>query len=232
MDPKSTKVIACATVIEEMLPFMPAGMAYEVLDFGLHLSPGKLKEKLQEAVDASCNAFDTILLGYGLCSMAVIGLQSRQCRLVMPRVDDCIAIFLGSCQAYLEQSRKEPGTYYLTKGWIEAADTPFDEYERLVTQYGKLRADWVMNAMLKHYTRLVYIDTGQAEKSAYIDYARKTADQFNLRFEELSGSNALVLKLLNGNWDHEILVIEPEKTITYLDFKTPSSHSHYEITSQ
>ena len=30
-----TKVIACATVIEEMLPLMPPDIAYEVLDFGL-----------------------------------------------------------------------------------------------------------------------------------------------------------------------------------------------------
>lgn len=222
MDPKTTKVIACATVIEEMLPFMPTEMAYEVLDFGLHLTPGKLKEKLQEAVDASCNLYDTILLGYGLCSMAVIGLQSRQCRLVVPRVDDCIAIFLGSCQAYQEQSRKEPGTYYLTKGWIEVADTPFDEYESLVNQYGRKRAEAIMHAILKNYTRLVYIDTGHTEKDAYLSYARKTAGQFNLRFEELSGSKDLILKMLNGSWDQEFLVVEPGKTITYLDFKNIS----------
>jgi hypothetical protein len=137
MDPKRAKVIACATVIEEMLPFMPTEMAYEVLDFGLHLTPGNLRSKLQEAIDASCVHFDTVLLGYGLCSMALVGLTASNCTLVTPRVDDCIAIFLGSRQAYNEQSRKEPGTYYLTKGWIEVADTPFDEYERMVAQYGK-----------------------------------------------------------------------------------------------
>ena len=102
MDPKRTKVIACATVIEEMLPYLPGNMAYEVLDFGLHQSPGRLKDKLQAAVDASCKDFDTIMLGYGLCSMAVIGLRANHCTLVMPRVDDCIAIFLGSHQAYLQ----------------------------------------------------------------------------------------------------------------------------------
>ena len=87
MDPSRTKVIACATVIEEMLPYMPKGMAYQVLDFGLHLVPGKLKETLQEAVDASCADFDTILLGYGLCSLAIVGLKAPDCTLVMPRVD-------------------------------------------------------------------------------------------------------------------------------------------------
>jgi len=221
MDPSRTKVIACATVIEEMLPYMPAGMAYEVLDFGLHLAPGKLKETLQQAIDVACADFDTILLGYGLCSLAIVGLKAPGCTLVMPRVDDCIAIFLGSRQVYSQQARAEPGTYYLTKGWIEVADTPFDEYERMVAQYGEERARRLMATMLKHYTRLVYIDTGHDDKRPYIDYARKTADQFNLRFEELRGSNELILRLLSGPWDEEFLVVPPGQTITYLLFKQP-----------
>jgi hypothetical protein len=36
IDPQTFKLIACATVIEEMLPLMPPELAYEVLDFGLH----------------------------------------------------------------------------------------------------------------------------------------------------------------------------------------------------
>lgn len=219
MDADRTKVIACATVIEEMQPFMPPEMAYEVLDFGLHLTPNTLKSRLQEAIDASCGSFDAILLGYGLCSMALIGLQSRNCTLVTPRVDDCISIFLGSGKAYAEQVRQAPGTYYLTKGWIEVADSPFDEYERMVHKYGQARADRLMQAMLKNYTRLVYIDTGHSDNQTYIDYTKATAAKFNLRYEEMRGSNALVLKLLNGPWDEEMLVVGPGKTITYLDFK-------------
>ncbi len=139
----------------------------------------------------------------------------------MPRVDDCIAIFLGSRQRYSQQAKAEPGTYYLTKGWIEVADTPFDEYERMVEQYGETRARRLMAAMLKHYTRLVYIDTGHADKRPYVEYARKTASQFDLRFEELRGSNDLILKLLLGPWDEEFLVVPPGETITYLLFKQP-----------
>lgn len=222
MDPKRTKIIACATVIEEMLPFMPAGMAYQVLDFGLHLSPNRLKEKLQSEIDSSCADYDTILLGYGLCSLAVVGLSAKSCSLVIPKVDDCIAIFLGSHQAYRDQANKEPGTYYLTKGWIEVADTPFDEYERMVAKYGQERADYIMHAMLKNYTRLVYIDTGHDNNQPYIDYAQKTAAKFNLRFEEIRGSNALVVKMLTGPWDDDFLIVKPGHTITYLDFKSPS----------
>ena len=118
-----TKVIACATVIEEMLPLLPAEMTYDILDFGLHLNPGNLRDTLQTTIDTASAEADTILLGYGLCSMAVVGLKATNCTLVVPRVDDCIAIFLGSRAAYQAQSSQEPGTYYLTKGWIEVSDT-------------------------------------------------------------------------------------------------------------
>lgn len=219
MDISRIKILACATVIEEILPLLPDGMAYEVLDFGLHLSPPNLRNRLQQAVDTAGGQFDTLLLGYGLCSLAIIGLKANSCRLVIPRTDDCIAIFLGSQKAYTEQARKEIGTYYLTKGWIEVADTPFDEYERLVEQYGIERAERIMKMMLKNYTRLVYIDTGHSDNAKYIAYAQKIAAQFNLRFEEIRGSNSLLLKLLNGEWDDEFLVVEPGETITYLDFK-------------
>lgn len=220
-DPSKTKVIACATVIEEMQPLLlPLNIAYEVLDFGLHLIPDNLKKTLQQSIDDNCVQYDTLILGYGLCSMAIIGLHTRNCTLVIPRVDDCIAIFLGSKEAYREQAQKEPGTYYLTKGWIEVSDTPFEEYKRLVDKYGEERADHIMKVMLKHYTRLAYIDTGQSDQEQYREYARNTARKFNLRFEEIPGSDTLIRKLLFGPWDEEILIAPPDQTIEFLDFKT------------
>lgn len=219
-DYQKTKIIACATVIEEMQPYLPEGISYEVLDFGLHLIPENLKQKLQEAIDASCADYETLILGYGLCSMAAVGLKANNCTLVLPRVDDCISIFLGSIEEYHLQIKKAPGTYYLTKGWIEVADTPFDEYERLVEKYGSGRADRIMKAMLKHYTRLAFIDTGRGDNSPYVEMAKKTAAKFNLQFEEMTGSNDLTLKMLRGPWDDDFLVVPPGGVISYMDFKS------------
>jgi len=211
-------VIACATVIEEMRPFLPEGVSSETLDFGLHLRPSELKKSLQEKIDQSSQHADVVLLGYGLCSMAVVGLRATTAYLVIPRVDDCIAIFLGSCKAYQEQSKKEPGTYYLTKGWIEVGDTPFQEYQRLTEKYGEAKAMRMIQLMLKNYRRLAFINTGQYEIERYRDYARRTAEKFSLRFEEIDGSPALVRKMVFGPWDEEFLVIEPGQTIEYTDF--------------
>jgi hypothetical protein len=213
------KILACATVIEEMLPLMPPGMEHEVLDFGLHVRPEELKKVLQNAIHESSTKFDTIILGYGLCSQAVVGLVAENCTLVIPRVDDCIAIFLGSESAYRKQLHSVPGTYYLTKGWIKAGDTPFDEYDVLVKRYGEEKAGRIIHQLLKNYTRLALINTGQYELEHYRDLTRKMAERFNLRYEEIQGSDSLIKKMLYGPWDDEFVIAPPGRTVTFMDFK-------------
>ena len=83
-----TKIIACSLVIEELLPYLPSDMEWQALDAGLHLSAEVLRRSLQEAIDASAGSAEIILLGYGLCSQAVVGLQANGCTLVIPKVDD------------------------------------------------------------------------------------------------------------------------------------------------
>ncbi|HQJ52747.1 MAG: hypothetical protein BWY10_02022 [Chloroflexi bacterium ADurb.Bin180] len=210
---KHIAVIACATVIEEMLPLMPAGMEWRRLEFGLHVCPEKLRTSLQATIDELVAAHPgvelTILLGYGLCSQALLGVEARGCTLVAPRVDDCIAIFLGSRAAYHQQAGSEPGTYYLTKGWCEQGETPFAEYEDAVARFGAARAERIFRLMMAHYTRLALINTGHYEMSHYRAYARRTAERFGLRYEEIPGASTLVKKLLFGPWDDELVVLSP-----------------------
>jgi hypothetical protein len=213
-----TLVIACATVFEEMASHLPAGMQYQVLEFGLHANPNRLRSALQEAIDAVSGQFDRILLGYGLCSRAVEGVQANGCSLVIPRVHDCIAIFLGSHAAYCDQSGSEPGTYYLTKGWIEAGDMPFAEYDRLVEKYGQEKAIYLLKLMLANYKRLALINTGQYAIDRYREYARSMAEQFDLRYEEIDGSDALVKKLVHGPWDEDFVILQPGETFRLEQF--------------
>lgn len=218
-DRKHKKIIACATVIEEVRPLLPPGVTTEVLDFGLHCTPDKLREALQETINRACPEVDTIILGYGLCSMGVVGLTAKTCTLVVPRTDDCIALFLGSSAAYRQQSEKKPGTYYLTKGWIEVNDTPLDEHKQLVKKYGQERADKVMKVMFKHYTRLVYIDTGNTDRKKYREWAQLNAKSLNLRYEEIPGDISLIRKMIYGPWDGDFVVARPGETITFEDFR-------------
>ncbi len=204
--------MACATVMEEALPLLPAGMGHRVFDFGLHVNPGRLRQTLQAEIDAVRGRYDTILLGYGMCSQGILGLKAEGCRLVAPRVDDCIALFLGSSAAYARECRREPGTYFLTKGWIEVGDTPFSDYERSLARYGEEKAARIFKLMMGNYKRLALIDTGGYALEKYRQYAREAAARFGLRFEEIEGSQALIRKMISGPWDEDFVVLEPGET--------------------
>jgi hypothetical protein len=205
--------------MEEIRPYLPPGTACSVLDFGLHANPSGLRDTLQETIDSAANTAETVILGYGLCSMAVVGLRANGCTLVVPRVDDCIALCLGSQETYRAQFKSEPGTYYLTGGWIKAGESLFRQHERLVQIYGQERAERLLGSMLKNYTRLAFIDTGQPDSAGYRQYSRSMAERFGLRYAELPGSERLIRKMLSGIPDQEVVVARPGQTITYLDFK-------------
>ncbi len=218
MDHSTSKIIACKTVIEELKHLKPEGMAHEELDFGLHNSPKKLNELLQETIDRSKKA-KTLILGYGLCSQAVIGLKASHCTLVVPKVDDCIALFLGSSKEYRERVQKEPGTYYLTKGWIEACDSPFEEFDRLKEKYGPEKAQRIMDIMLKNYKSLAFINTGNYKIDSYRSYVQETAKRFCLQYDEIKGSTNLLTKMIHGPWDDEFIVISKGESVSYDHFR-------------
>lgn len=216
-----TKVIACRVFAEELRPLLQDGVAVEMLEISLHEQPQALGETLQERIDASAGEFDTIILGYGMCSRAVVGLRANGCTLVMPRVDDCIGMFLGSTAAQRAQLAQEPGTYFLTKGWIgSGVTTPFTAYDRMCERWGVERADRLMHAMLRHYRRLLFIRTGDddAELAAARAQARATAERFGLVYDEIEGSDELVHELLYGPWDERYIVVPPGETVQVGEF--------------
>jgi hypothetical protein len=139
--------------------------------------------------------------------------------LVIPRVDDCIAIFLGSAVEYQKQYRSAPGTYYLTKGWIEFGDTPFSEYDILVRRYGEQMAKRIVDRILKNYTRLAFISTAHNEPEQYRERAQSMAEQFGLRYEEIQGSDVIIRMMLYGSWNDQFVIIPPGTTVSFFDFR-------------
>ncbi|MBW2066188.1 MAG: DUF1638 domain-containing protein [Deltaproteobacteria bacterium] len=212
------QIIACDTVIKEMLPFMSQGVSHRSVESGLHLRPERLKAELQRIIDETTDLADTIILGFGLCSMAVIGLRAAKSTLVIPRQDDCIGIFLGSRDRYKEELKKEPGTYFLSRGWIDAKITLVDEFNETVKRHDREIAERVMKLILKHYTRLAFINTGHQDQNHYVEFSRSAAKKFGLCYDEIPGKTELLKKICQGPWDEEFVVVPPGRKIRLEDF--------------
>jgi len=213
-------IIACKVLEAELRRLLPPEVEIRSVDQGLHRVPDRLREALQQEID-SLDA-DEILLGYGLCGNGVSGLRSQRSRLVVPRADDCISLFLGSAERYLVEFQKEPGTYWFSHGWIEHAIDPLKEYHRCVEQYGEETARWVAHEMMKGYHRVALIDTGVCPVSELREYSRRFAEFFGLEYVEVTGSDGFLRELISdGVRNGRFVVAEPGEAISPEAFQQP-----------
>jgi Protein of unknown function (DUF1638) len=211
------KLIACRVMIDEMRRFLPFEVEAEVFEISQHTRPKRLKTALQAAVDRADGKHDAILLGYGLCSNAVVGLVARKSRMVIPKLHDCIGIFLGSHRAYLEEMAREPA-FFLTQGYIRGYTVeqsgPQAEFERIAERYGKEKADKLVGQMMRPYRRLVYIRTSEAlDLEGDRKYSHEMAARFGMRYEEMAGTSQLLERMVKGNWNDDFIVVEPGQEI-------------------
>lgn len=232
-------VIACGVLALDMrdLKQKPGqDVQLHFLPGGLHASPDKLRIKLQERIDAidAVGEVSRIIIGYGLCGHGTSGICSRNIPLIIPRVHDCIALFLGSDDAYREQFGNAPGTYYLSAGWVEENDndqtgmgsaaqklspnaaTPHSMDE--TTDENEAFVENFMQGWTRNYTRAAYIDTGVGGgKEHYARKAEEMAHKYGWEYERLAGTHGLLVKAMTCKQTTDDMLLVPPMSKTDYD---------------
>ncbi|HTY57659.1 MAG TPA: DUF1638 domain-containing protein [Bacteroidota bacterium] len=226
------KLISCEVFTRELCATAarsPHQVDIAFLPKGLHdIGCAGMLARLQAAVDAVDPAqYDAVLLGYGLCNNGIAGLAARTLPIVIPRAHDCMTLFFGSRERYEDHFRKNPGTYFLTTGWIERGEATGDlrqlsiqhangmdmTYNELVAKYGEDNARYLYDQLCdqtKHYTKLTFIEMGLEPDGSFLETARKRAEEKGLAFSTEVGNLRLIHALVNGPWDEkEFLTVEP-----------------------
>lgn len=215
-------IVACRIMQPELEKIRQAGDGVEIryLDQGLHMTPRKMAPAIQEQIDQVSGDCTEVVLGYGLCANGIVGVRAPEQGLYVPRCHDCIALFMGSFKAYQRAIKKQPGTFYLTAGWIEGRKDPLSYMEdRYVPRMGRQTAEWGMKEELKHYTHFVLINTGAGNLAFLRKQTLYNAAFFGKQYEEMSGSlsifKKIVLKPLDGD---DFFFITPGRTIQQARF--------------
>jgi len=230
------KLIACEILYREFCAAIarcPHRIDVEFLPKGLHdIGQVGMSRHLTEVLDAvDVDGYDAILMGYALCSNGLVGLQAKQVPLVLPRAHDCITLFLGDRQRYLEYFQGNPGVYFKTSGWIERGETleqlgsesiqdqsgMNQSYAELVEKYGEDNAKFLaeqLTDMTRNYSKLTYIEMGIEPDDRFEQATRRQATERGWEFEKLTGSMSLVHDLVDGRWDDDrFLVVPPNHEI-------------------
>jgi len=211
-------LISCAVFQHLLEDMLPPELATDVtfLDYGLHQVPKNLKATVQKTIDSVAEP-SLIVLGYGLCGNGLNGIAAGPHTLLVSRADDCISILMGSYDTYLHEFNSNPGTYYLTKGWLESGSDPLKEYHSMVDKYGAETAEWLMDEQYQNYKRLVLIAHTQVDLEKYRPRAKEVAkycERWGMEYSELLGSDAYVGGLVKAittvqESNDDFLVIPP-----------------------
>lgn len=245
LEQRKLKFIGCEIIHREacfLAASAPAQVDLEFLRKGLHdLETGDMLAKVQATIDAvdARDGYEAILLGYARCNDGLVGITARDIPLVIPRAHDCITFFFGSRSAYKEHFDQNPGTYYLTTGWMERnfsvsgkdgdglADYArpaygkqgvmakmglTESYDEMVARYGKENADFLSGMLgdwMKNYNRFLYLQMDVCDETRFLEAARKDAEERSWQFEVRKGNLSLLRKLFFGPWDDDFVIVPP-----------------------
>ncbi len=230
------RAITCevlARTVYQQAALAPHVIDVELLGQALHDDrPASRLSRLQSQIDATpAEKYQAIVLVYGLCNLALEGLEARDLLVAVARAHDCITLYLGSRERYNADFSAAPGTFYYSDDYLErqarvgtdgrrltmGVPTSMDQdYDYLVTKFGEDNARYLVDVLGQwhsSYVCAVYVETGLGKSGRFREQAASDARQYGWRFEELKGAPELVRKLLAAEWGDDFLVLRPGQRI-------------------
>ncbi len=212
----------------------PQAIDLEFLELGEHANSANLRGKLQAAIDAAdaTDRYQAILLLFGVCGNATVGLQAGKTMLVMPRAHDCCTILLGSRKKFQEEFGAAPSTPFSSSGYVErgsyfmrtddglntvAYGNVLAEYEQ---KYGKENAQYIWetlhpkDANQSQNHRAVFIDLPQTAHLRLAERFQEEAQKAGKEYQRMQGDIRLIRDLIWGRWNPEdYLLVKPGERI-------------------
>ena len=214
-------IIACSIMKQELEALIDGDTSFELryLDSSLHDTPKKMPALIQKEVDAVASYATQIVLGYGFCSNGIAGVKAPKQGIIVPRVHDCIALFIGSAKAYNIEFNANPGTYYLTPGWLEEGRDPLGYMEKdYVPKMGRKKAEMGTKLTFAQYSYITLIDTGVKDMAPMREIGQKNAKFLDLAYKEIDGTHEYFKKILYGPHDKKNFIHFKENELITINY--------------
>jgi len=227
------KLIACDVFlrpISAIVATSPHTIDVEYVPMLAHNEPDTLRANLQARINAATieQQYDLLILSYGLCGNATLGLTSPV-KMIMPRVHDCCAVFMGSKEAFAAEFCGKLSMRWCTSGYYErcyidkglTGDTShrretYPEYQALIEQFGEDNAQYIWDTMHPEIETpdAAYIKIPGFEMPGHEAGFKSLVEAQGKTLRVLAGSVEYLQDLVNGPWEDErFLTVHPGEKI-------------------
>ena len=211
----STVIISCSSLKDYIEHAQrKVGTRYPVIYLNrlYHRDPTEMRAHILQALATLDPEVDTVLAAMGFCGGSWQEVQPP-CRLVMPRIDDCISLLLQTTDRPMFDL-KEPGHLY-----VKDQDPTRENFHRIFDRMTEdldentkksYHQDW-----MRHYHEIDIIDTGlnDCRRPDYVNTVRADADWLQADMDIVPGGTYLLEKLFAGRWGEQFLVFNAGQTI-------------------
>jgi len=176
-----------------------------------HRDPEEMREHVISALEGLDPEVETVLVSMGFCGGSWDKVKVP-CRLVIPRVDDCISLLLQTTDEPVSNLKKQDHLYVKDKDpFKENFKSIFDHLTRDIDEETKKRyhEDW-----MRYYREIDIIETeiNDSRRPEYAAVVKADADWLQAEMAYIPGGTLLLEKLISGNWDGQFMVFEPGET--------------------
>ncbi len=232
------KLLACEVFTREVcycIANSPHVVDPEFTKIASHNNSDELRRILQKKIDKAGSMqgkYDALLLLYGLCGNATVGLFSHNLKLVIPRVHDCGSLLLGSGQRFKECFGDNLSQPFCSVGYWERSEgreleklfvslynKTFEEYKKL---YGEDNARYLRKRLESTNLngKVVYIEIPETKIPGWAEKVRLKAKKEKREYSKITGDIRLIRDLIHGVWDeNQFLIMKPnQKTVGIYDW--------------
>ena len=191
------------------------GTAWPVveLDKRYHVEPKDMRDRILDAIGDLSKDHDTILVSMGFCGGSWDQITAP-CRIVIPRVDDCVSLLLQRGDAYVPNLKKMGHLYLYEKNVSESL------FSRIGEDVDEELSEELIEMYFGNYHHLDIIDTGYNDcyVEKYVEAAQEEADRIHMALGYVEGGIHLLEKLVAGEWNEQFLVAEKGHLRKHGDF--------------
>ncbi|MCL2045054.1 MAG: DUF1638 domain-containing protein [Oscillospiraceae bacterium] len=200
-----------------------------------HVEPDNLRMLIEEKISNTTNnqtgrRYDAIILGFGLCGNAIIGLSSP-IPMIIPRAHDCCTIFMGSKERFMQEFNNSFSARWSTTGYFERTGARMSdysysdqmenyktsrEYMSYLEKYDEETAEYLWETLHPKIEshESIYINIDGYEYSDSYEKYKAAMERLGVELRTVEGSISLLKALVDGDWDEDrFLTVDPGKKV-------------------